>query len=179
MLYTTHYDSPIGRLLLAERDGALIGLWIEGQKYFPDLLKEETSENKDAKALSRARGWLDRYFRGEKPSVKELTLAPSGSEFRKEVWEILCDIPYGQVTTYGEIAGKIAETHGLGKMSAQAVGGAVSHNPISIIIPCHRVVGMNGSLTGYAGGLKRKISLLTLEGVDMENYFIPSKGTAL
>ena len=104
---------------------------------------------------------------------------PAGSDFRKEVWKILCEIPYGQVMTYGEISGKIAESRGLNRMSAQAVGGAVGHNPISIIIPCQRVVGTNGSLTGYAGGLQRKIKLLKLEGVDMDHLFIPTKGTAL
>lgn len=179
MLYTKYYDSPVGRLVLAEKDGALAGLWIEGQKYFFGSLKNEMAEEADTPALKRAAEWLERYFRGEKPSVSELVLAPSGSEFRKEVWKILCDIPYGKVITYGEIARKIAADRGLERMSAQAVGGAVSHNPISIIIPCHRVVGTDGSLTGYAGGLDKKISLLTLEGVDMKKLSVPAKGTAL
>lgn len=179
MLYTKYYDSPVGRLVLAEKDGALAGLWIEEQKYFFGSLKNEMAEEADTPALKRAAEWLERYFRGEKPSVSELVLAPSGSEFRKEVWKILCDIPYGKVITYGEIARKIAADRGLERMSAQAVGGAVSHNPISIIIPCHRVVGTDGSLTGYAGGLDKKISLLTLEGVDMKKLSVPAKGTAL
>lgn len=173
------YDSPIGGLLLAGRDGALTGLWIEGQKYFPGPLGEEARENPDSAVLRQARRWLDRYFAGEKPAPGELPLAPAGSPFRKEVWGILCEIPYGGTTTYGEIAQKIAARRGLAKLSAQAVGGAVGHNPISIIIPCHRVVGRNGSLTGYAGGLERKIKLLTHEGADMGRLSVPRRGTAL
>ena len=127
----------------------------------------------------RDRGWLDRYFAGGRPSLCELPLAPAGSEFRQGVWSILCEIPYGEVTTYGDIAKKVAARMGNKSMSAQAVGGAVGHNPISIIIPCHRVVGSNGSLTGYAGGIKTKIKLLELEGADMTPLFTPKKGTAL
>lgn len=168
MLYTMNYSSPVGKLLLAERDGALAGLWIEGQKYFPDLRPEETLENTDSAVLNQAGKWLDRYFRGEKPSVQELKLAPEGSEFRREIWKILCEIPYGEVTTYKKIAEKLARARGLDHMSAQAVGGAIAHNPISIIIPCHRVLGTDGSLTGYAGGIEKKIQLLQLEGVDVE-----------
>lgn len=175
MLYTMYYDSPVGRLLLAEKDGALAGLWIEGQKYFLGSLKEEMTENTDSEILKHTKEWLDRYFRGEKPSIGELELAPAGSEFRKAVWKILCEIPYGEVTTYGEISRKIAAGCGLDSMSAQAVGGAVGHNPISIIIPCHRVVGTNRSLTGYAGGIEKKIKLLALEGVDIENAMQPMK----
>ena len=174
MLYTMHYDSPVGSLLLAEKDGALTGLWIEGQKYFPGFYKKEKmTENRDSTVLKKTKEWLDRYFKGVKPDLDELTLAPSGSEFRQAVWKILCEIPYGEVTTYGEIAKKIASERGLDTMSAQAVGGAVAHNPISILIPCHRVVGTNGSLTGYAGGIERKIQLLTLEGIDVEKFFVP------
>lgn len=173
MLNTMYYHSPAGRLLLAEKEGALTGLWIEGQKYFMHSVKEEVQEKPDSAVLRRAADWLDRYFREEKPSVKELKLAPEGSGFRKEVWKILCKIPYGEVTTYKEIAKEIAAGCGLERMSAQAVGGAVSHNPISIIIPCHRVVGSNGSLTGYAGGIPNKIKLLTLEGVDVSKLTVP------
>lgn len=167
MLYTTHYESPIGSLLLAEKNGALAGLWIEGQKYYLGALREERQENKESKILRDAKNWLDRYFKGEKPAVCELVLAPEGSQFRKAVWEILCEIPYGTTITYGEVAQKLAARWGLVKMSARAVGGAVGHNPISIIIPCHRVIGANGSLTGYAGGMEKKVKLLTLEGVNM------------
>lgn len=129
--------------------------------------------------LSRTKKWLDRYFAGERPSVTELRLAPEGSGFRREVWEMLCEIPYGQVTTYGTIAQRIAARRGGGGSWAQAVGGAVGHNPISIIIPCHRVVGADGSLTGYAGGIERKRWLLSHEGADMEKLHVPVEGTAL
>lgn len=179
MLYTMYYNSPIGRLLLAEKEESLVGVWIEGQKYFLGSLQENPVEKADSRILNQTKEWLDRYFKGERPAIRELPLAPAGSGFRKEVWKILCRIPYGEVTTYGEISRKIAGQRGLASMSAQAVGGAVSHNPISIIIPCHRVVGAGGSLTGYAGGLERKIKLLTLEGVNMEGLFVPTKGTAL
>lgn len=179
MLYSMYYDSPVGRLLLAEKAGALAGLWIEGQKYFPDSLQEDLEERTDSAVLNKTKEWLDRYFKGEKPAIHELPLAPAGSAFRQEVWKLLCEIPYGEVATYGEISQKIARSRGLDRMSAQAVGGAVSHNPISIIIPCHRVVGTNGSLTGYAGGLPKKIRLLTLEGVRMDRLFVPTRGTAL
>lgn len=179
MLYTMYYHSPIGELLLAEKAGALAGVWMEGQKYFPQSLHMEMEEKEDSKILNETREWLDRYFRGERPRIDELLLAPLGSGFRREVWKILCEIPYGEVTTYGEISRKIAENRGIGRMSAQAVGGAVGHNPISIIIPCHRVVGADGSLTGYAGGIQRKIRLLELEGADMKKLYVPRKGTAL
>lgn len=179
MLYTTHYNSPIGKLLLAEKDDALIGVWMEGQKYFPEMLQNEMKEDNNSHILLQTKKWLDRYFAGEKPPVSELVLAPIGSDFRKEVWKILCEIPYGEVTTYGEISRKLANRRGLNRMSAQAVGSAVAHNPLTIIVPCHRVVGANGNLTGYAGGLQKKIKLLTHEGVDMEQFFVPSKGTAL
>ena len=179
MLYTMQYDSPIGGLLLAEKDGALVGVWMEGQKYFFGSWKEEAKQNPSSAILRQTRQWLDCYFSGERPEIGQLKLAPRGSEFRKAVWKILCEIPYGSVTTYGEIAGKIAAGRGLERMSAQAVGGAVGHNPISIIIPCHRVVGANGSLTGYAGGLHKKIALLTLEGVDTGRLVVPKRGTAL
>lgn len=179
MIYTAHYESPVGHIFLAEKDGALIGLWIEGQKYFLSSLKEEMLENENIPIFKQTKLWLNRYFAGEKPSPKELNLAPVGSDFRKSVWKILCEIPYGKLTTYGEIAKQLVNRNGFEKMSAQAVGQAVSHNPISIIIPCHRVVGSNGSLTGYAGGLDKKSSLLSLEGVDLSNLFVPQKGSAL
>lgn len=163
MIYTLHYDSPLGGILIAEQDHSVIGLWFEGQKYFADSLVKREIEQAQTEVLKQTAEWLDRYFRGEKPEITELSLAPEGSEFRREVWKLLCDIHYGEVTTYGELARKIADRRGLPGMSAQAVGGAVGHNPISIIIPCHRVVGANRSLTGYAGGLERKRRLLELE----------------
>ena len=178
MIYALYYNSPIGNILLAERDGGLFGLWIEGQKYYFGPVKEEITE-KETPILAETKTWLDRYFSGEKPEIPELIISPIGSEFRQEVWRILCEIPYGKTTTYGEISKKMAVRIGREKMSAQAVGGAVGHNPISIIIPCHRVVGTNGSLTGYAGGMATKVRLLTHEGADMSNLFIPKRGTAL
>lgn len=159
---TWNYASPLGNLLLAEEDGFLTGLWMEGQRYAP----EDSSgwKRQLTPVLRDACRWLDRYFAGERPSPEELPLAPRGSAFRKEVWQILCRIPYGQTVTYAAIAREIAGKRGTGNMSAQAVGGAVGHNPISIIIPCHRVLGSDGSLTGYAGGTERKAQLLALEG---------------
>ena len=163
MIYTTHYKSPIGDLLLASKEGKLIGLWIEGQKYYKSNFLEEMEENENEKILLKTKKWLDRYFRNQKPRINELELNPIASEFRQAVWKILCDIPYGKVTTYKKIAEQIAKQKGITKMSAQAVGGAVGHNPISIIIPCHRVIATNGDLTGYAGGIDKKIYLLEHE----------------
>lgn len=120
-----------------------------------------------------------RYFEGKKPQISELPLAPIGGEFRQTVWKMLTEIPYGKVITYGELAQKIAKQRGIERMSAQAVGGAVGHNPISIIIPCHRVVGANGNLTGFSGGIQMKLQLLQHEGVDINRFYIPTKGTAL
>lgn len=165
MVYTTCYESPLGRILLAAKADALIGLWIEGQRYYLSTRKEKIVQNDKDVILVQAGNWLDRYFAGEKPEPSALPLAPAGSEFRQEVWSILCRIPYGNTVTYGDIAREIASKRGLKQMSAQAVGGAVGHNPISIIIPCHRVIGTDGSLTGYAGGIDKKIWLLTHEGV--------------
>lgn len=179
MVYTTAYKSPIGNLLIAEKDNKLIGLWIENQKYYLSNLKEEMIEKEDVEVLTKTKSWLDRYFKGEKPNISELDINLIGSEFRKSVWEILKTIPYGEVITYNDIAKKIAKQKGISKMSAQAIGGAVGHNPISIIVPCHRVVGSNGSLTGYAGGIEKKIQLLKLEGIDTSKYFAPKQSTAL
>ena len=133
----------------------------------------------DLPVFTQAKGWLDRYFAGERPAIGELPLAPNGTAFRQRVWRKLAEIPYGQVRTYGDLAREIAQEDGKEKMSSQAVGGAVGHNPISIIIPCHRVVGTTGSLTGYAGGIDKKIWLLKHESADMEGLFMPKRGTAL
>ena len=175
MYYSTTVPSPVGVLTLAcDGNGEkLVGLWLEGQKYHGDTIPEAMIENNDMPVFDAAKQWLDRYFAGEKPAISELPLAPIGGAFRQGVWNILCEILYGQVITYGEIAKR------LGCRSSQAVGGAVGHNPISIIIPCHRVVGTGGSLTGYAGGIQAKIKLLELEGVDMSGLFVPGKGSAL
>jgi methylated-DNA-[protein]-cysteine S-methyltransferase len=179
MYCSATYQSPVGALTLASDGQSLVGLWIEGQKYYGATLPEKTVERHDIPVFGETKHWLDRYFAGEKPDVAELPLAPAGGAFRQGVWEILRSIPYGEVATYGEIAKKMAVRSGLAGMSAQAVGGAVGHNPISIIVPCHRVVGANGSLTGYAGGLATKRKLLALEGVDLSGLFVPKKGTAL
>ncbi|MGN1166444.1 MAG: methylated-DNA--[protein]-cysteine S-methyltransferase [Lachnospiraceae bacterium] len=161
MEYITQYKSPLGWLTLASDGEAITGLWIEGQKYFGRTL-EELTVKQDLPVFEEAIRWLDGYFQGEKSDIL-FSLCPKGTEFQKSVWKILCDIPYGATITYGEIAKKIAREKGKASMSAQAVGSAVGHNPISILIPCHRVIGANGSLTGYAGGIEKKRWLLELE----------------
>lgn len=175
MYYKTYYDSPLGKILLVSDEQNLTGLWIDGQKYYLDSFSQELKQKNEIEILEKAKNWLDRYFKGEKPSINELQLAPIGNEFRQTVWKILCEIPYGKTMTYGEIAKKMAQIMNKKSMSAQAVGNAVGHNPISIIIPCHRVIGANGNLTGYAGGIEKKIQLLKLEQVNMDKMFIPKK----
>lgn len=177
MMYTLHYDSPLGGILLAADEIGLTGLWFDGEKYFADGLDPEHTAQ-ETLILREAKRWVDVYFSRQEPNFTP-PLHPIGSPFRQEVWELLLQIPYGQTTTYGALAKQLAEKHGLPRMSAQAVGGAVGHNEISIIIPCHRVVGTNGSLTGCAGGIDKKVKLLTLEKVDMVHFFVPTKGTAL
>lgn len=179
MIYSAHYSSPLGALLLASDGENIVGLWLEGQKYFAATVTGKMEEKADLPIFAAACGWLDRYFSGERPSASELPLAPKGSGFRRAVWNILCGIPYGEFTTYGKIAEKVAGRMGRKSMSGQAVGGAVGHNPISIIIPCHRVVGADGSLTGYAGGIEKKRRLLEHEGADLSRLFVPDEGTAL
>ncbi len=173
MLYKTEYKSPIGKLLIVSNETSLIGLWIEGQKYFLSNLKENVIENDNIEILKKTKSWLDSYFKGEKPSISTLSLAPIGSEFRKRVWNILKQIPYGETITYGEIAKKIALQMHKKTMSSQAVGNAVGHNPISIIIPCHRVIGKSGNLTGYAGGIDKKVKLLSIENIDVKQFSMP------
>ncbi len=177
MQYTTHYPSPLGDILLAADEIGLTGLWFEGQKYYASQL-EPAHEEKNSSFHEQAKEWLGVYFSGKEPNFMP-PLHLTGTPFQLAVWELLCKIPYGKTTSYKEIAQNPAIRKALSKMSAQAVGGAVGHNRISIIVPCHRVVGANGSLTGYAGGIDKKIKLLTLEKVDMQNFFIPKKGTAL
>ena len=155
MDYTCHYDSPLGGITLASDGEALTGLWFDGQKYFADTLDAE-HEEQPLPVFDEAVRWLDLYFGGEVPDFTP-KLSPRGSAFRRRVWDALLAIPYGHTTTYGEIAKK------LGCKSAQAVGGAVGRNPVSLLIPCHRVLGADGSLTGYAGGVDKKHSLLALE----------------
>lgn len=178
-MYKTYYQSPLGEILLASDGENLIGLWIDNQKYYLGKSEEKLVEKENLEIFNKTKKWLDRYFKKEKPKIEELSLKTNGSEFRQNVWKILREIPYGQTTTYGEIAKKVAKMMKKEKMSAQAVGNAVGHNPISIIIPCHRVVGANGNLTGYAGGIDKKIKLLEIEEVNMKNFFVPKKGTAI
>lgn len=178
MLYSTNYVSPLGKLTLASDGSSLVGLWIEGQKYFAAAMKEKPEIKDNLPVFQETTDWLDQYFAGKAPSPDTLPLAPAGSEFRRIVWDILCKIPYGQVVTYGQIAKEAAEKMNRQSMSAQAVGGAVGHNPISIVIPCHRVVGAMGNLTGYAGGIDKKIQLLSHEGVDISGFTMPKKGSA-
>ena len=161
MAYTGTYQSPLGNLLLAADDTGLTGLWFEGQKYFARTLSEEQLL-KETPVLAETRHWLNIYFSGKEPAFTP-PLHPAGSAFRQAVWQILLQIPYGKTMTYGEIAREVAKRQQVSHMSAQAVGGAVGHNAISIIIPCHRVIGSNGSLTGYAGGIDKKAALLELE----------------
>jgi len=176
MIYICTIDTPLGAMTAAARENGLIGLWFVGQRYYPagtDLWVCEP----DHAIFEQTRDYLALYFSGT-AGAPEVRLAPSGSSFQKTVWDILTRIPTGQVATYGQIAQYIARNRGLASMSAQAVGGAVGHNPISILIPCHRVVGANGSLTGYAGGLDKKAALLRIEksepGTTME-FFTPKQ----
>ncbi len=177
MMHTRTYESPLGNIFLAADEVGLAGLWFEGQKYFANTLPAEYDEEPSA-ILDEAARWLDEYFKGREPSFAP-PLHPAGSSFRHKVWKVLLEIPYGQTMTYGEIAQRLAKETGAKSVSAQAVGGAVGHNEVSLIIPCHRVVGANGSLTGYAGGVDKKIKLLELEGTDTSTFFAPKKGTAL
>ncbi len=171
MQYISHYQSVMGGMLLTADDIGLTGLWFEGQKYCAGCPKEkhlkgecqgEGNEEKEIPLFKEAKRWLDIYFSGNEPDFS-VPLHFIGTGFQKDVWKILCTIPYGKTVTYGAVARQLAAQRGLERMSAQAVGGAVGHNKISIIVPCHRVIGADGSLTGYAGGLEKKKKLLDLE----------------
>lgn len=171
MYYTDWYVSPLGRILLAADGTGLTGLWFEGQKYFARGL-ETVHEEKNTPVFDVVKRWLDLYFSGRVPDFTP-PLRLRGTEFQRTVWKLLQDIPYGETTSYGALALCAAEKNRTVQFSARAVGGAVGRNPISILIPCHRVVGANGSLTGYAGGIERKIKLLRLEGGYKETFFVP------
>lgn len=164
MLFQSLYESPVGKLTVVSNDQSLTGIWFEDQKYFGSTMTEPVVHSDKLPVLVRTAEWLDRYFEGLNPPPDQLPLAPSGTSFRQAVWKILLEIPYGKTMTYGEIASMIAAGRGQERMSARAVGGAVGHNPISIVIPCHRVIGWDGSLTGFGGGLPRKAWLLEHEG---------------
>ena len=166
MEYLHHCDSPLGGITETSDGDHLTGLWFDCQKHFAGTLASVQGTAYEEKALpvfEQTDAWLDIYFSGREPGFRP-PLRAKATEFRRAVWEILLTIPYGKTMTYGEIADMIAVERRIARMSAQAVGGAVGHNPISLIIPCHRVVGTNGSLTGYAGGIDKKAALLEMEG---------------
>ncbi len=165
MLYRSEYRAPIGNMTLVCDETALIGLWLAGQKHFFAGI-DEPVVLQETEILLRAKDWLDRYFLGEMPVGSEIPLNPRGTAFQKRVWQLLQEIPYGNVCTYGQLAGKLVSKSGSAKPSARAVGGAVGRNPILIMIPCHRVIGADGRLTGYAGGMENKQWLLHHEGED-------------
>ncbi len=175
MQYTGVCQTPLGEVLLAGDGQGLTGLWFKGGKYYALGLLPEREERETA-VFDQTRRWLDIYFSGREPDFMP-PIHLTGTPFQLAVWELLRRIPYGQTLTYGELAARIAAERGLSHMSAQAVGGAVGHNPVSILVPCHRVVGKNGSLTGYAGGLDRKIKLLGLEGLDTGRFCAPAGKT--
>ena len=157
-----YYNSPLGDILIEANDLGLCGLWFMGQKHFPKRLEMAVIDEADCKTISDAKAWLDAYFSRQQPDPTSLRLCPEGSEFQKQVWDILLRIPYGQTRSYGQIAAELEKASGR-KMSARAVGAAVGRNPVLIIIPCHRVIGAKGALTGYAAGIERKSALLELE----------------
>ena len=171
------YESQVGTITLAAGEDGLKGLWFGGQRYFAGSL-DAPMEPGDNAHLSAARAWLDEYFAGGNPDISQLALAPIGSEFRQVVWQLLREIPLGCVRTYGEVAAEAAKRMGKERGSARAVGGAVGHNPISIIVPCHRVIGAGGNLTGFGGGIALKLQLLEHEGVDCSGFYIPKHSTA-
>lgn len=173
MQYTAKYQSPLGEMLMAADAVGLTGLWFAGGKFYAAGLDPEHEEG-NLPVFESVKKWLDLYFSGKEPDFMP-PIHLIGSPFRLDVWKLLMQIPYGQTVTYGELAKAIAKKRGISRMSAQAIGGAVGHNEISIIVPCHRVVGADGSLTGYAGGMDKKERLLTLEGVTMEKLFLPTK----
>lgn len=178
MNYITYYDSPIGKITLASDGTHLTILKLEKHRFYNDFCFENYILEDDLKIFKESKIWLDEYFANKNPNPNSLSLKPSGSDFRQRVYQILLNIPYGKTMTYGEIA-KIINNETGKNMKGQAIGGAVGHNPISIIIPCHRVVGFNNNLVGYGGGIENKIKLLQLEGLDMNSFIIPKKGSAL
>lgn len=172
-IFSCVYRSPIGKMILQSDGGSISGLYFDSSR----LIGKASGINSDTYdslgVFDLARDWLDRYFAEKKPDPSEIPVCLSGSSFCREVWDELKKIPYGKVVTYGEIAKALAAKSASGKMSAQAVGYAVGHNPVSVIVPCHRVIGAGGNLTGYAAGLDKKAALLSLEGVDTDTFFIP------
>ena len=179
MLYSTVYPhAELGDLTIASDGEAIVGLWIEGQKYFAGKVAGNLQRRDGLPVFAQVRAWLDRYFDGDPLPVATLPLKPGGTPFQQRVWKLLADIPYGKLRTYAELAAQIACDCG-GKASARAVGTANGRNPISIILPCHRVIGSDGSLTGYAGGIARKVWLLEHDGANLTGLYVPKRGTAL
>lgn len=177
MIYRTDYESPLGRVTLASDGESIVGLWLEGQKYFGDTVNGE-APGRPAGDIREDQRLARPVFRGEKPAIAEILLAPAGNRFRQEVWKILCDIPYGEVMTYGAIARDDRGTAGAGENVGSGCGRGGRAQSGLDHIPCHRVVGANGSLTGYAGGIRTKIRLLEHEKADMTGLFVPEKSTA-
>ena len=173
--YGRTYASPLGEIFIVSDGKAILSLCIEKQRYLKPLPSVPVADGSKDPVLRQTIEWLEAYFHGEKPNAEAVPLFLQGSTFQKCVWHILLEIPYGELVTYGEVAKEAAKRLGRERMSAQAVGGAVGHNPISIIVPCHRVIGANGNLTGYAGGIDKKIKLLQHEGVDMSRLFLPKR----
>lgn len=175
MINISKYMSPIGELTLISKDNKLIGVHTNLGKDIITITNDMI-ENDSEPILIKTKLWLDEYFKGNKPNISELDIEFMGTSFQKIVWNLLKEIPYGELTTYGNLAKKVAKIVDKPKMSAQAIGNQVGRNPIGIIIPCHRVIGKNGNLTGYASGLDIKIKLLELEKVDMSELYIKKKG---
>lgn len=166
MIYLTQEESPLGQLTLAAKNDQLLGIWVAEQSYFGAGLLEDSLQKDDLALFHESKAWLQQYFTGQRPDPRWLPLAPQGSPFRQAVWSRLMDIPYGQVVTYGSLAQELAPRFGHARPSARAIGNAVGHNPLTIVIPCHRVIGAGGKITGFASGLDRKRWLLAHEGYD-------------
>ena len=166
--FKSYYNSPLGKIIIVTDNASVCGVYFDNQKYMPENL-EDYEINDNILAIKEVKNWLDEYFEGKNPSVKNLSIKLIGSEFKLLVWSVLKTISYGKTLTYGEIAQMLAKKMNKEKMSARAVGSAVGHNPISIIIPCHRVLGKNNKITGYAGGINKKLELLKLEGINVNN----------
>lgn len=176
MIHTTHLMTPLGDVLLAAEGGVIVACCIAGQTAYRTLLEGSCDERPDLPVLGRAADWLARYFDGQRPDPGELPLAPRGTAFQHEVWDLIREVPYGHTTSYGELADLVILRRGGGRMAAQAVGGAVGRNPISVIVPCHRVLAAHRRVGGYAGGLEKKLWLLAHEGVDVSGMELPTTG---
>ena len=169
-LYKLEFNSPFGTYTIVSFNENILGIWLFNQKFFGGRFDISSIETKETNSLKLAKNWLTEYFEGKNPSISNLPLCFEGSEFQKEVFKILLKIPYGKLVRYGDISKKLAKIRGLKKMSSRAVGAAIGKNPISIVVPCHRVIGSKGKLTGYSGGIETKSNLLKLEGIDLNNY---------